>query len=78
MSPVPVSPHMSHAGRKKKQKQETLGEADARGQGCGKAGYIDVGGPKGERPLQPGFRMQKSNVSWQVMGLKYGTTDNQS
>lgn len=78
MASILVSPHISHAGRKKKQKQETLREAEARRQGCEETGYIDVGGSKGERPPQPGFRMQKSNVSWQVTGLKYGTTDKQS
>lgn len=34
MAALPVSPHTSHAGRKKKQKQETLREAEGRGQGC--------------------------------------------
>lgn len=38
-----VSPHTSHAGRKKKQKQEALREADVKRQGCGEAGYKDVG-----------------------------------
>lgn len=47
MAPILVS-LTSHAGRKKKQKQETPREAEARGQGCEEAGYIDVGGSKGE------------------------------